>query len=301
MKQCFCLPFLLLIVLSASCAKPPGDRNGGSKVVSFSITTPSGVEMAVIQGGEFLMGSTGGAPEESPRHKVTVSTFVMDKFEVTQRQFADLELPDPSQFKSPDRPVEQIAWYRAAEFCNERSIKEGLEPCYDSFDFTCNFEANGYRLPTEAEWEYAARAGADTDYYFGNSAQKLKSYACYAGNSQKKTDPVGRKKPNAWGLCDMLGNVAEWCHDTYSETYYQESAALDPRGPTDADNRVIRGGSWQSRDAALRVAARQGRTAGFTDACFTGNTLGFRCVRRLSPEEQQRLDAANVIAGTAKP
>ncbi len=292
------LAFVVAATLIASCAKTDGTADPTSadstqnRVVPIEITTKSNVAMVLIPSGTFMMGSSGGGPDESPRHKVSVSPFAIDKFEVAQKQFAALEIPDPSQFKDSDRPVEQIRWNNAAEFCNARSKAEGLEPCYDDFDYSCNFEAGGYRLPTEAEWEYAARAGADTDFPFGTSPQKLKSYACYAGNARKRTDPVGRKKPNDWGLHDMLGNVAEWCHDVYGEKYYRTSPAVDPRGPDEGNKRVMRGGSWSSKPDGCRVAARQGCVAGFTDACFTGNTLGFRCVRRLSAEERQRLEPA---------
>ncbi|MFV1965231.1 MAG: formylglycine-generating enzyme family protein [Pirellulaceae bacterium] len=257
------------------------------------MTTDFGVVMLLIPGGEFVMGSARGSQDEAPAHRVTVSPFAMDKFEVTQAQFARLELPDPSQFKSANRPVEQLRWLQAAEYCNERSRAEGLEPCYDELDFECNFAASGYRLPTEAEWEYAARAGNSDDRAAAHSPRKLKSLACYAGNSKQKTDPVGRKRPNAWGLHDMLGNIAEWCNDRYGETYYSASPIKDPRGPSDGEKRVVRGGSWKSRAQACRVAARQGCVAGFTDACFTGNTLGFRCVRRLNEEESRPLANAN--------
>jgi len=262
---------------------------------AIEVTTATGVAMVLIPGGEFLMGSDSGNAnaDESPRHQVWLSPFAMDVFEVAQAQFAELELPDPSQFKSPERPVEQIRWVNAAEFCNERSKAEGLEPCYDEVTFECNFAASGYRLPTEADWEYAARAGENSDAPLGNAPTKLPSYACYAGNSKKKTDPIGRKKPNAWGLHDMIGNVAEWCQDVYSEAYYQQSPTNDPIGPDDGDKRVMRGGSWKSSEGACSVTARQGCVAGFTDACFTGNTLGFRCVRRLTAEELDRLAQVN--------
>ena len=286
------LCLVLAITLFLSCTQ----RTTSPGATPFRVTTKLDVAMVVLPGGEFLMGSSQGRPDESPQHKVQVTSFAMDQYEVTQQQFAALELPDPSQFKSPDRPVEQIRWVSAAEYCNERSQAEGLEPCYDPVTLECDFSASGYRLPTEAEWEYAARAGSIQDGAQAATPQQLKSYACYAGNSKLKTDPVGSKRPNDWGLHDMAGNVAEWCHDRYGEEYYAHSPMLDPRGPTDGEKRVMRGGSWKSSAEACRFAAREGRVAGFTDACFTGNTLGFRCVRRLTPQEQLRLQPTGTRA-----
>ena len=234
------------------------------------------------------MGSSNGVADERPPHEVTISTFLMDKFETTQEQFAALEVADPSHFKDPKRPVEQVRWSDAALFCNLRSQEEGLEPCYDEASFKCNMKASGYRLPTEAEWEYAARADAATDYSFGSSPSKLKSFACYAGNSKKKTGLVGRKKPNAWGLHDMHGNVMEWCHDVYDAGYYKQTPANDPRGPSQGKKRVLRGGSWKSSEPSCRLTARFADVPGITDACFARDTYGFRCVRRLTQAEQER-------------
>ena len=302
-----------LTLLSLSCAKRENGRrvadnqtsSNSSAVSAVEITTQSGIEMVLVPGGEFTMGSTKSSPDEGPLHKVMVSEFAMDKFEVTQRQFALLELPDPSQFKddSGKRPVEQIRWSDAAKYCNERSRREGLEPCYDEEDleFKCDFEASGYRLPTEAEWEYTARAGTETVYDFGSSPRQLKNYACYAGNSRKKTDPVGRKKANRWGLYDMYGNVSEWCHDRYSDSYYRNSPVENPRGPTEGKKRVLRGGSWKLSESACRATIRFSDVPGYADACFARNTYGFRCVQRLSPEKFKLLKDANPDVRIAKP
>ncbi len=264
-------------------------KQGSSALQPIEITTKVGVTMVLVPGGTFTMGSASGAKDEGPPHDVTISPFAMDKYEVSQEQYAVLEIPDPSHFKDLQRPVEQVRWSDAAQFCNLRSIEEGLEPCYDEVKFECNFEASGYRLPTEAEWEYAARAGAQTDYSFGSSSAKLKSYACYSGNSREKTDRIGMKNPNAWGLHDMHGNVLEWCHDVYHSSYYKGSPAKDPHGPDEGRKRVLRGGSWKTREAACRATARIADVPGITDACFARDTYGFRCVRRLTPDELKRL------------
>ncbi|MFT5522353.1 MAG: sulfatase activating formylglycine-generating enzyme [Pirellulaceae bacterium] len=261
---------------------------------SVEIVSKSNVALVLIPSGDFPMGSDKGRPDESPVHSVHIAAIAIDKYEVTQSQFAALEMPDPSQFKTADRPVEQIRWINAAEFCNARSRAEGLEPCYDEVEFKCNFDANGYRLPTEAEWEYAARAGSREDATLAAAAgSKVGSYACYSGNANQKTEPVGKKQPNAWGMHDMLGNVSEWCQDVYDANYYQSSPVENPWAGGEGEKRVIRGGSWKSIAGDLRPTARLGRTAGFSDACFTGNTLGFRCVRKLTNDEMEQLEAAN--------
>lgn len=287
---------MIAISICATACQQQGSGGSSSERSDYQpieITTKTNVTMVLIPGGKFRMGSENGADDESPSHEVTVSPFVMDAYEVTQEQYAALEIPDPSHFKDPRRPVEQVRWSDAAQFCNLRSIEEGLEPCYDEVTFECNFAANGYRLPTEAEWEYAARAGTNTDYAFGGSPAKLKSHACYSGNSKKKTDRVGTKKPNAWDLYDMHGNVLEWCHDVYHPTYYQEKSANDPRGPAEGKKRVLRGGSWSASEDACRASIRFADVPGITDACFARDTYGFRCVRRLTPDESKRLQTAS--------
>ena len=255
-----------------------------------TIATASGLEMVLLPGGTFTMGSNSGGEDESPAHPVTVSPFAMDRREVNQKIYETLMMADPSHFKGPDNPVEQVRWSDAAMFCNTRSQEEGLEPCYDEITFACNFEASGYRLPTEAEWEYACRAGSNSDYDFGSDPQKLSSRACYAKSSSKKTFPTGTRKPNAFGLFDMHGNVFEWCYDVYDPGYYKNSSQKDPRGPAEGKERVLRGGAWNSSAEACRASYRVSDVPGITDACFAQDTYGFRCVRRLSKEELAQLN-----------
>src|SRR5262249_45730102 len=137
-----------------------------------TIKTKSGVEMILLPAGAFEMGNRHGREEEKPVHKVWIDAFLVDRHEVTQAEYEKLgqveAFPNPSHFKGPDLPVEQVTWPQAARFCNARSRAEGLEPCYNEDTGECNFQASGYRLPTEAEWEYACRAGTGTDYSFGS-------------------------------------------------------------------------------------------------------------------------------------
>ncbi len=264
------------LALCVSCGRQPEEKKAAVTI----ITTKLGVEMVLIPGGSFEMGSGRGAPDEAPVHTVTLAPFLMDRYEVAQEQFARVELPDPSHFKNPANPVDQANWTDAARFCNERSRAEGLQPCYDEQTWTCNFDADGYRLPTEAEWEYACRAGGSTVYSFGDDARLLKDYAWLSENSGKKTHPVGRKKPNAWGLHDMHGNVAEWCNDIFDRQYYRESPAHSPRGPeTGSREKAVRGGAWNSSADACRSTYRSGN-ASLNDTCLASDALGFRCVRK---------------------
>jgi formylglycine-generating enzyme required for sulfatase activity len=303
------LRFLVLAVLVASftgCEKsgpdapPASSATGAGEAIKtaaaepLSILTKSGVPMVYVPGGEFVMGNDQGNPDEAPAHKVTVSAFLMDKFEVSHEQYAAAQLPNPSHWQdNPKKPVEKVRWRDAKRYCNERSLLEGLKPCYNekTVDWDCDYAANGYRLPTEAEWEYAARAGTDGPYDFGR-ADKLRQYAWMAENSDQKTHAAGEKKPNGFGIFDLYGNVSEWCEDVYSPAYYKESPATDPHGPPNPGKdvkRVIRGGSWKSSPAQCQATTRQGERTGDTDACFGTDYCGFRCVRRVTPEELQQL------------
>jgi formylglycine-generating enzyme required for sulfatase activity len=271
-----------LLAAMAGCRK--GDEASAPVHQPETFKTKSGIEVVSIPAGFFNMGSKHGPEDERPVHKVWIDAFVMDKYEVTQAEYEKLgqleAFPNPSHFKGPDLPVEQVNWPQAARFCNARSRHEGLRPCYNEDTGDCDFEASGYRLPTEAEWEYASRAGTDADYSFGGEARKLGDYAWFADNAGKKTHPVGQKKANPWGLHDMYGNVAEWCQDVYEKGYYQGSPQKNPRGPADGKEYALRGGSWKSAAEALRSSSRLAESAGFSDACLARDAIGFRCVRK---------------------
>jgi sulfatase modifying factor 1 len=279
---------LFMLVASIACEKRASDTG------PFEIVTRSGVEMVYLPGGEFPMGSDQGEPDEKPVHKVKLSAFLMDKYEVTHEMFAKVQLPDPSHWPdNPKNPVERVRWRDAKQYCNERSLLEGLKLCYNekTADWDCDYTANGYRLPTEAEWEYAARAGSDGPYDFGGP-EKLRQYAWFGENADQKTHPVGQKKPNGWGIYDLYGNVSEWCEDVYDPAYYQTSPAADPHGPPNSGKdvkRVMRGGNWKSSVGQCRATARRGERTGDSDACFSTDYTGLRCVRRVTMEELQQL------------
>jgi formylglycine-generating enzyme required for sulfatase activity len=274
------------ICLLAAVVLPGCRQDKQAAPTSKVVVTKSGIEMVVIPGGSFEMGGKGAGPDEMPVHKVSISPFLMDRCEVVQEEFKKYQIPDPSHFKGTKQPLDQINWTDAAMYCNERSRAEGLKPFYNEKTWECDFSADGYRLPTEAEWEYACRAGSDTQYSFGNGAGSLKDYAWYTENSSATTHPVGQKKPNAWGLYDMHGNVAEWCNDRYSQTYYQQSPDKDPRGPADGKERALRGGAWNSSADSCRSAYRTSDPS-TDDTCLANDAIGFRCVRNAPTGQSQ--------------
>ncbi|MBE3068667.1 MAG: SUMF1/EgtB/PvdO family nonheme iron enzyme [Planctomycetes bacterium] len=244
-------------------------------------TTKTGIEMVLVPAGEFIMGSDRGEPDERPAHTVRLGAFWMDTREVSQQAYQALMGKNPAKFAGPDRPVERVSWLGAVRYCNMRSLREGLPACYDPKTLACDPSADGYRLPTEAEWEYACRAGGVAAYAFGDDPAGLGKVAWFKDNAAGATHPVGQKEPNAWGLHGMHGNVAEWCEDFYAEGYdAAPGEAADPRGPPSGDERILRGGSWRSSADACRASARASEAPGFADVCFGYEAYGFRCVRR---------------------
>jgi formylglycine-generating enzyme required for sulfatase activity len=255
--------------------------------------------MVFIPGGTFQMGSnTGYYDNERPVHTVTLSSFWMDTVEVTQGEYSSLmrnAYPDSSKgYSNPEwdygqgdnYPAYRANWYDAVLFCNVRSKREGLDTVY-SFtslqgspgnkcelnDVTINLSRDGYRLPTEAEWEYACRAGTLTEYYWGDSING--DYAWYKGNSEESSHPVGEKLPNRWGLYDMSGNVHELVNDWYYRNYDISEPEPNPTGPASGSFRVLRGGGHSSAPYWLRSAYRNGDVLPeSTHYCY-----GFRCVR----------------------
>jgi formylglycine-generating enzyme required for sulfatase activity len=267
----------LAVGVLSSCGRQTGETQpAGTQVTQ----TASGLAMVSIPPGQFIMGSNEGASDTKPAHPVKVDGFLVDQYEITQQVYEKVTGTNPARRKNPANPVEQVTWSAAVKFCNARSLQEGLKPCYDTNTWACNFSASGYRLPTEAEWEYACRAGSSTRFYFGDDADALKSFAWFEGNSQSKPHPAGQRKPNAWGLYDLAGNVWEWCNDFYGAKYYRESPADNPRGPQQGEKRVLRGGAWSSSAGNCTSWVRNCDEAGLTDVCLTMDSNGFRCVRR---------------------
>ena len=260
-----------------------------------TISTKSGIEMVLIPGGEFVMGDDQGEDDEQPLCCVQIGPFYMDVCEVTQESFQTMMGRNPSKWVDTARPVDRMSWYAALQYCNMRSTREGLKPCYDLETLQCDFAAGGYRLPTEAEWEYACRAGTTTRYSFGDDVGALGDCAWFKKNSDGTTHPVKQKRPNPWGLYDMHGNVAEWCNDFYAESY-EADGAQDPTGPESGEDRVLRGGSWKTSEESCRSSARDFAAPGLADTCFGYESYGFRCVRSAgdrgqAPSERVQGDA----------
>ncbi len=205
--------------------------------------TEFGIEMIFVKGGTFQMGDTfgDGDSNEKPVHTVTVGDFYMSKYEVTQKTWKSVMGNNPSHFSGcDDCPVEQVSWNDAQEFIRKLNQKTGKK----------------YRLPYEAEWEYAARSGGKSEKYSGGA--NLDAVGWYNGNSGSKTHPVGQKQPNGLGLYDMTGNVWEWCEDWYSDSYYSQSPSYNPKGPGSGTSRVLRGGSWFWIPRFVRASVRFG-------------------------------------------
>ncbi|RLW70008.1 MAG: hypothetical protein B6D68_01375, partial [spirochete symbiont of Stewartia floridana] len=200
----------------------------------------------------------------------------MSKYEVTQGEWREVMGSGPSHFSGDNLPVEQVSWYDAVAYCNALSVQKNLTPVYtiNGTSVTADWSADGYRLPTEAEWEYAARGGNASKGYLFAGSDDDREVAWHDYNSGDAAHPVGGKAPNELGLHDMSGNVWEWCWDWYGGDYYESSPSSDPRGPASGSHRVNRGGSWGSNYWRLRSATRN--IYGPGDSYYF---LGFRLVR----------------------
>ena len=219
--------------------------------------------MIYIKGGCFDMGDIfgDGNGDERPVHTVCVGDFYLGKTEVTQKQWTDIRGSNPSKFKCDDCPTERVSWNNVQNFIKKLNKATGMN----------------YRLPTEAEWEYAARSGGGKEKWAGTDKEsELDEYAWYSNNSARDgTHAVAGKEPNGLGIYDMMGNVWEWCSDLYDRNYYENSPAKDPQGPSDGSSRVLRGGGWKSKPDHLRTVDRND----FVPTSKKFATIGFRLAR----------------------
>jgi len=275
-------PWLVIVVVAIGLLIVPFILSKGCKAklgvnpaadTSITEVTPA---MIKVEGGTFYMGSNGGENDEHPVHQVRVASFYISKYEVTQKEWQTVMGSNPSEFKGDNLPVESITWYEAIDYCNNRSLREGLKPCYSGSGdaLSCDWTANGYRLPTEAEWEYAARGDKLSQGYTYSGSNDLGTVAWYNDNSGEKTHEVGTKSRNELGLFDMSGNVWEWCWDWYGD--YHSNADDKPYGESVSNSRLLRGGSWFNSEDSCRVANRSGINPGGRD--YDGDS-GVRVVR----------------------
>lgn len=229
---------LLCALLSVQCSKSDDLKNLGD-IIDGDKTTIDDMKMVFVKGGMFAMGDIWGDGEsdEKPVHNVTVSDFYIGKYEVTQAQWQEIMGSNPSYFdyNSDKHPVDNVSWEDVQEFITKLNQKTGKK----------------YRLPTEAEWEYAARGGYNYKY---SGSDTLTDVAWYYDNSGQKTHSVGQKRPNKLGIYDMSGNVYEWCQDWYGS--YSSASQTNPTGPSSGSYRVLRGGSWNSPTENCRVSSR---------------------------------------------
>ncbi|MDR0583641.1 MAG: formylglycine-generating enzyme family protein [Treponema sp.] len=257
----FCAIIVVTLSAGLSCVSNPAQN------------TPPDAGFVRINGGTFTIGSPGwegGRENDEVQRSVTVGDFYMGRYEVTQREWVEVMGSNPSRFKGNNRPVERVNWFEVIDYCIRRSEREGLTPAYtrSGDTVTWNRDADGYRLPTEAEWEYACRAGTGTEYSTGPEiATGQANYGGFTG-----TRNVGSYEANNWGLYDMHGNVWEWCWDWYAD--YSDSARFAPTMESPGYYRVIRGGGWYFLAMTLRSASRD-----FFTPNFRHDDLGFRLVR----------------------
>ncbi len=242
------LRFLLFLILLSSCnneKKASGIANAPA-AAAIKSDNDLNIEMVFVEGGSFTMGCTevqGGdcIDDEKPAHTVTLSDFYIAKYELTQAQWKELMGINPASFKScPECPLEYASWDEIQKFIRNLNLRTG----------------KNYRLPTEAEWEYAAGGGKLSKGYKYAGSNSIEEVAWYRGNSNRETHPVGGKRANELGIYDMSGNIGEWCSDWYAENYYANSAASNPSGASSGSERVLRGGCRTDREEGCRISRR---------------------------------------------
>ena len=275
-------------------ANDPEARNLQERIEKLTtFTAPNGMKLRRIPTGGFYMGSHDSDEflrnNERPQHRVQIAKSIfMGVYAVTQGEFHNIMEFNPSiSTDNPRCPVDGVSWFSAAEFCNKMSDEEGLSRFYELNNPQKRSDGiiekadvvilggDGYRLPTEAEWEYCCRAGSITPWCFGDQILDVGLYAWFFDNSSGETQPVGEKKPNAWGLFDMHGNLMEWCNDWFGEFYYQQCTEEEhPQGPETGVAKVLRGGAWQFGAEATRSAYRNS-----SNPETTSSVIGFRVCR----------------------
>ena len=289
---------------TATNAMAKQDRCAHDAGVGTEFISPSGIRFILVPPGTFSMGSW--ELSDATPHRVAITRpFYIGQYPVTQREWRTVTGHDPSHFTGDDLPVEMVTWRECREFIGTLNEREGT---------------TRYRLPTEAEWEYACRAGSTTAYHYGDDPDELDVCAWYADNSGDlridgsllwkqvirdtaayidqilanncRTHPVGLLMPNAWDLYDMHGNVWEWCEDRYGASYYEESPVEDPSGPPDGSDRVVRGGCWNNTSGGCTSAHRS-----YFDPDDRDAHLGFRVLR----EMQDRTPPASIDPSKPSP
>lgn len=227
-----------------------------SNTLAIEVEDIPQLPIALVSGATFEMGATTGREDERPIHDVTIShNLEVSKYEITQRFYELITGDNPSLMLAADYPVHNVEWLEAIEFCNKLSDKMGYSQKYliEGQQVSLIDTANGWRLPTEAEWEFLCRAGSSSDF---SGTGRLVDMGWYSANSGMQVQPVGKKEANAFDLYDMHGNVSEWCYDLYAADYYANSPDTDPMGATEGTERVVRGGNYQSGNVECRSSFR---------------------------------------------
>lgn len=271
------LPVLGIVAVALLLARLGGERDqslSGGKLSTSGVETrvetdALGFEFVPIPAGSFVMGgakSEGKFPEEAPPVQANIDGFLLGRFEVTQQQWFDVMGANPSAFKDPRKPVDSITWYDIEEFIKRLNERAG---------------AQIYRLPSEAEWEYAVRAGTTTDYYYGDDAAELERHGWIGQEGNVGTRPVGQREPNPWGLFDVYGNVWEWVADCWHDDYQGRPADARPWvDPAGCKHRVLRGGGWNTPADRARSSSRGTYPADLNDV-----SNGFRLAKTRGPEK----------------
>ena len=258
----FALMLAATCVSFTACGGDDDDEKGDDtpKFQNQTITVDGvSFKMIAVEGGTFQMGSPESDAEadddEKPQHEVTLSNYYIGETEVTQELWETVMGSNPSEFKGPKLPVEKVSWDDCQTFIGKLNAQTGMK----------------FRLPTEAEWEYAARGGKKSKGYTYSGSNTIDDVAWYVANSGATTHEVGKKRANELGIYDMTGNVWEWCQDWYGETYYENNSTTDPQGPVSGTSRVLRGGCWWFDSWLCRVADRNWLSPGHRN-----DYLGFR-------------------------